>query len=34
MSEEITVEEIKILIEQLQQNALSVQEFCTLFEQI
>jgi len=34
MSEEATLEEIGNLIEQLQQHAISMQEFCTLFERI
>lgn len=34
MSETFTIEEIKSLIERLQQHAISTQEFCTLFERI
>jgi hypothetical protein len=34
MSEEITLEEIKNLIEKLQQHAISVQEFCSWFERV
>lgn len=34
MSEKISLDEIRSLIERLQQRAISTQEFCTLFERI
>ena len=34
MNEETTLEDIKSLIDRLSRNAISVQEFCTLFERV